>query len=304
VNTRGGMAILNKIAAAIAVITASVGLTASLPGTLLAAQPQPWQMTFQPAASPTMEKILAFNDLVFPIIVAISVFVLVLLVYVMWRYSEKRNPTPSKTTHNTVIEVIWTVVPVIILVVIAVPSFKLLYFADRIEDAEMTIKAIGRQWYWSYEYPDHGDFTFDAYMVADEDLEPGQPRLLQTDNAVVLPVDTRIRVLVAAGDVLHSFAVPSMGLKLDAVPGQVNETWVQINAEGMYYGQCSELCGTGHAYMPIMIKAVSKAEFDQWVEQAKEEFARVDEPAPAPETEPTVRLAATDKAAGDIERGN
>ncbi len=294
------MAILNKIAAAIAVITASVGLTASLPGTLLAAQPQPWQMTFQPAASPTMERIQAFNDLVFPIIVAISVFVLVLLVYVMWRFSEKRNPTPSKTTHNTVIEVIWTVVPVIILVVIAVPSFKLLYFTDRIEDAEMTIKAIGRQWYWSYEYPDHDDLTFDAYMVAEEDLEDGQPRLLQTDNALVLPVDTRIRVLVTASDVIHSFAMPSMGLKLDAVPGQVNETWVQINAEGMYYGQCSEICGTGHSYMPIMIKAVSKEAFADWVEEAKEEFAQTDEPAGETAPAAPVRFAAAgEKLEGD-----
>lgn len=273
------MAIFNRIAAALAVLTASIGLTAGLPGALLAAQPQPGQMTFQPAASPTMEKILAFNDLVFPIIVVISIFVLGLLVYVMWRYSEKRNPTPSKTTHNTVLEVIWTVVPVIILVVIAVPSFKLLYFADRIEDAEMTIKAIGRQWYWSYEYPDHDDLTFDAYMVADEDLEEGQPRLLQTDNALVLPVDTRIRILTTSSDVLHSFAMPSMGIKLDSVPGRVNETWVQINAEGMYYGQCSEICGTGHSYMPVMIKAVSKEDFAEWVEQAKEEFADLDEPA-------------------------
>ncbi len=272
------MANLNKATAALAVLTASIGLTVGLPGMLLAAQPLPGQMTFQPAASPTMEKILAFNDLVFPIIVAISVFVLGLLVYVMWRYREKKNPTPSKTTHNTVIEVIWTVVPVIILVVIAVPSFKLLYFADQIEDADMTIKAIGRQWYWSYEYPDHDNLTFDAYMVADEDLEEGQPRLLQTDNALVLPVDTRIRVLVTASDVLHSFAMPSMGLKLDGVPGRINETWVQINAEGMYYGQCSEICGTGHSYMPIMIKAVSKEDFARWVEVAKEEFAHTDEP--------------------------
>jgi cytochrome c oxidase subunit 2 len=296
------MAILKKATVALAVLTASIGLTTGLPGTILAAQPQPGQMTFQPAASPTMEKILAFNNLVFPIIVAISVFVLGLLVYVMWRYSEKRNPTPSKTTHNTVLEVIWTVVPVIILVVIAVPAFKLLYFADRAEDAEMTIKAIGRQWYWSYEYPDHGDLTFDAYMVADEDLEEGQPRLLQTDNALVLPVDTTIRLLTTASDVIHSFAMPSMGIKLDSVPGLVNETWLQINAEGMYYGQCSEICGTGHSYMPIMIKAVSKADFAAWVDEAKEEFAHADEPAdePADETAPAapVNFAAAGEKLG------
>jgi cytochrome c oxidase subunit 2 len=216
----------------------------------------------------------------------------------VWRYSETRNPTPSKTTHNTLIEVIWTVMPVIILVVIAVPSFKLLYYADRIEDAEMTVKAIGRQWYWSYEYPDHGDFTFDAYMVPDEDLEAGQPRLLQTDTAVVLPVDTRIRILVTASDVLHSFAMPSMGIKLDAVPGRVNETWVQINDEGMYYGQCSEICGKDHSYMPIMIKAVSKAAFAEWVEQAKQEFAREDGPVDTAEPAAPVRIAGAGEKVG------
>jgi cytochrome c oxidase subunit 2 len=198
-----------------------------------------------------------------------------LLVYVMWRFSEKRNPTPSKTTHNTAIEVLWTAVPLMMLFIIAIPSFKLLYFADRVEEADMTLKATGLQWYWSYQYPDHGGFEFDAYMVPDEDLQEGQKRLLDTDNAVVLPVDTNIRLLITASDVLHSFALPAMGIKLDAVPGQVNETWVRINEEGTYYGQCSELCGTGHSYMPIMVKAVSKAAFEDWVAEAQEEFAAV-----------------------------
>jgi len=289
------MTILKKFTTCLA----ALGLWAGLSGPLNAAQPLPWQVDFQPAASPTMAQITEFNNLLLVIIVAIVVFVLALLLYVIVRFSEKRNPTPSKTTHNTTIEVLWTVIPVIILVIVAIPSFKLLYFADRAEDAEMTIKAIGRQWYWSYEYPDHGNFTFDANMVPDDELEPGQPRLLQTDNAIVLPVDTRIRILVTASDVLHNFAMPSMGLKLDGVPGRINETWVTINGEGTYYGQCSELCGTGHSYMPIMIKAVSKAEFSRWAEQAKEEFARVEEPA-APATVP-VRLAVT---GGDVERGN
>jgi cytochrome c oxidase subunit 2 len=292
------MAIFKNLTAAAAFATASLGVTAGLSAPAGAAQPQPWQMGFQTAVSPTMERIESFHDLLLWIITAIVIFVLGLLVYVMWRYSEKRNPTPSKTTHNTLVEVIWTVVPVIILVVIAIPSFKLLYYADRIEDAEMTLKAIGRQWYWSYEYPDHGDFTFDANMVADEDLQPGQPRLLQTDYAIVLPVDTRIRILVTASDVIHSFAVPSMGLKLDAVPGRINETWVQINSEGTYYGQCSEICGTGHSYMPIMIKAVSKEAFAKWVEQAKEEFARVDEPDDVADPAAPVRLAATGEKLG------
>ena len=239
------------------------------------------------------------NDWMLWIIILITAFVLVLLLYVMWRFAEKRNPTPSKTTHHTLIEVVWTVVPALILVFIAVPSFKLLYFADRAVDAEMTIKAIGRQWYWSYEYPDHGDFTFDAYMVAEEDLEAGQPRLLTTDNAIVLPVNTRIRVLVTASDVLHNFAMPSMGIKLDAVPGRVNETWVEVLREGTYYGQCSELCGTGHSYMPIMIKAVSKADFATWVEQAKVEFARLDRPQDDSDSATPLRLADANDAQKD-----
>ena len=265
----------NGLVVPAASVAGSVG---SPPAPALAGQPVPWQMGFQEAATPTMERISSFNDLLLVIIVAITIFVLGLLLYVMWRFNEKRNPNPSRTTHNTPIEVLWTVIPVIILVGIAVPSFKLLYFADRIEEADMTIKAIGRQWYWSYEYPDHGNFTFDAYMVAEEDLQEGQVRLLDTDNPVVLPVDTNIRVLVTAGDVIHNFAMPSFGVKLDGVPGRINETWFRITRTGTFYGQCSELCGTGHAYMPITIKAVTPEAFEDWVEQAREEFAKVDEP--------------------------
>ena len=240
---------------------------------------QPWQTGFQPSYSPTMEQIAELNHWLLILICAIVVFVLALLVYVMWRFSEAKNPTPSKTTHNTVIEIIWTVVPVIILVIIVVPSFKLLYFADSNPDAEMTIKAIGRQWYWSYEYPDDGNFTFDSYMVPDDELQPGQPRLLATDTALVIPVETPVRLLITASDVLHSFAMPSMGLKLDGVPGRINETWVEATEEGIYYGQCSELCGTGHSYMPIMLKVVSKEAYKEWVKQAQEEYAQVDQPS-------------------------
>jgi len=255
-------------------------LAAGLPGLAMAGAdngPRNWQMGLSPAASLTMERISEFHNLLLVIITLISGFVLVLLLYVMYRFSERRNPIPSKTTHNTLIEVIWTVVPVIILIIIAIPSFKLLYFTDRVENADMTIKVIGLQWYWSFEYPDQGDFTFDAVMVDDEDLEEGQPRLLTTDNPVVLPVDTKVRILVTAGDVLHSFAMPALGLKLDAVPGRINETWVEITREGTYYGQCSEICGTGHAYMPVVIKAVSREAFDQWARQAREEFAQVED---------------------------
>lgn len=272
------MAFIDKLLLAPLGFVAGVLAWAGLGGRALAADggPVDWQIGFRPAASPTAEEIHWFNDVILlPLIIAIVVFVMALLVYVMWRFSEKRNPTPSKTTHNTAIEVLWTAVPLMMLFIIAIPSFKLLYFADRVEEADMTLKATGLQWYWSYQYPDHGGFEFDAYMVPDEDLQEGQKRLLDTDNAVVLPVDTNIRLLITASDVLHSFALPAMGIKLDAVPGQVNETWVRINEEGTYYGQCSELCGTGHSYMPIMVKAVSKAAFEDWVAEAQEEFAAV-----------------------------
>jgi cytochrome c oxidase subunit 2 len=245
-----------------------------------AAQSRDWQLNLQTPASPSAVEIAEFHDLLLLITTAITVFVLGLLLWVMYRYSEKRNPTPGKTTHNTVLEIVWTAVPVIILVLLAIPSFKLLYAQEEIVDIDMTIKAIGRQWYWSYEYPDHGNFTFDANMVPDDEIQEGQVRLLDTDNAVVLPVDTRIRILVTASDVIHNFAMPAFGLKMDAVPGRINETWVSINREGTFYGQCSEICGTGHSYMPIMIKAVSKAAFEEWVEMAKVEFAARQE-APA-----------------------
>ncbi len=267
------MAIFGRIG----VFAGVVSLATSVAGTASAGQPRDWQMGLQPAASTTMERVVDFHNMLLVVITLISVFVVLLLLYVMYRFAERRNPTPSKTTHNTLIEVLWTTVPVIILVLISIPSFKLLYYADQAGDADMTIKAIGHQWYWSYEYPDHGDFTFDAIMLNDDEREEGQPRLLATDNFVVLPVDTKIRLLVTADDVLHNFAMPAFGIKLDANPGKINETWMEITREGTYYGQCSEICGAGHSYMPIAIKAVSKAAFAEWVGQAKEEYARVGE---------------------------
>ncbi|WP_193367318.1 cytochrome c oxidase subunit II [Pelagibius marinus] len=268
------------------------------------ATPQNYQLGLQDAVTPVMERIQSFHTILLVIITVITLFVLVLMLWVMFRFSEKRNPNPSKTTHNVTLELAWTVIPVLILIGIAFPSFRLLYFADQVQSADITVKAIGRQWYWSYEYPDHGNFTFDSYIVADEDLEPGQPRMLTADNALVLPVDTNIRFLVTASDVLHNFAMPQFGIKLDAVPGRNNETWAYVPAEyagQTFYGQCSELCGTGHAYMPIMIKMVSKAEFATWTVQAREEYARIDGPAPQPagqpeETEQTVKVAAASTA--------
>jgi cytochrome c oxidase subunit 2 len=238
-----------------------------------AAQPRPWQMTFQPAASPVMAEIQRFNDLLFWIIVAITLFVLALLCYCAVKFNERANPTPSRTTHNTALEVIWTAVPILILVVIAVPSFRLLYFMDRTDKPEMTLKVISHQWYWSYEYPDHGKFNFTSNMIPAEDLKPGQPRLLAVDNEVVLPVDTNVRVLATSQDVIHNWAVPAFGIKIDTVPGRTNETWVRVTKEGTYYGQCSELCGISHGFMPIQVRAVSKQAFAQWVEEAKKKFA-------------------------------
>jgi cytochrome c oxidase subunit II len=243
-------------------------------GFVLAAQPEPWQLGFQPAATSVMERIESLHDLLLWIIALISLFVLALVAYACVRFRASRSTAPSRRTHNTVLEIAWTAVPVLILVVIAIPSFKLLYYQDIVPDADLTIKAVGHQWYWSYEYPDNGNFTFDSYMVADADLQPDQPRLLATDTAVVLPVGTTVRVLVTATDVLHSWAVPAFGVKMDAVPGRINETWLRIEEPGTYYGQCSELCGTNHGFMPIMVEAVSKDEFEAWTKQAQEEYAR------------------------------
>lgn len=229
----------------------------------------PKQLDLQTAATPVMEDIVAFHNFLLIVITAIVIFVTALLIIVMVRFNSKANPTPSKTTHNTLIEVLWTVLPVLILVVIAIPSFRLLYKELVIPKAELTVKATGYQWYWGYEYPDNGALAFDANVVDDADLKPGQPRLLTTDNAMVVPVDTVVRVIVTGADVIHSWAVPSFGVKIDAVPGRLNETWFKAERTGMYYGQCSELCGQNHAFMPIDVKVVTKEEFAAWLDQEK-----------------------------------
>lgn len=230
-------------------------------------QPLPWETGLQTAASPVKHRVDHFHDMLLVIITAIALFVTVLLGWVIIRYREKANPVPSKTSHNTLIEVIWTAVPIIILVVIAVPSLSLLYYMEKVPNADMTIKVTGKQWYWEYEYPDQKDIGITAVMLEDKDLKPGQPRLLSTDNNLVLPVDTNIRIQTTAADVIHSWAVPALGVKKDAVPGRLNETWLRIESEGMYYGQCSEICGERHGFMPIAIQAVSKEKFQEWVNQ-------------------------------------
>jgi cytochrome c oxidase subunit II len=254
------------------------------------AGPQPWQLGLQASGSPTMDWITSFHDALVWLCVVISLFVLALLLYVAFRFRESKNPTPSTTTHHSLLEVAWTAIPIIILIGIAIPSFKLLYFADRVEKADMTLKIIGHQWYWSYEYPDHGNFTFDANILQGDDLKKakevalktksGRPvlRQLSTDNPIVLPVGKKIRLIMTASDVLHAWAVSPLGVRLDTVPGRLNETWVEIKKPGTYFGYCSELCGTGHAYMPIEVKAVPVKEFNAWAAGAKKKYAKSDAP--------------------------
>ncbi len=242
----------------------------------LANEPVNWNLGLQPAATSSAERINDFHNLLLIVISLITVFVTVLLVFVVLRYNRHANKTPSKVTHNVMLEIVWTVVPIIILIIIAIPSFKTLYKNDRIAEPEMTLKITGYQWYWGYEYPDQDGISFDARMVATEDLGPNQKRLLSTDNVVVLPIDTDISILVTSNDVIHAWAIPAFGVKIDTVPGRTNETWFRIEKPGIYYGQCSELCGKDHSFMPIEVHAVSKEEFKAWVMRAKEEFAAND----------------------------
>jgi cytochrome c oxidase subunit 2 len=269
------MLVLKRLAAVAAVITAclALGSEAAFAGV---GQPSPWQMGFQQSATPVMDNIAWFHDFLLWLIVAIAVFVLILLVIVFVKFNAKANPTPSRTTHNTLLEVAWTLVPVVILVAIAVPSFKLLFLQLNIPQSDITIKATGKQWYWTYSYPD-AKFEFDSVLACDQArLKCEQPRLLAVDNELVVPVNKTIRVQVIGAEVIHAFAVPSFGIKIDAVPGRLNETWFKATREGMYYGQCSELCGRDHAYMPIAVRVVNERDYATWLEQAKRKFASDD----------------------------
>jgi cytochrome c oxidase subunit II len=235
-------------------------------------QPHPWQFGFQAPATPVMDDIERFHGGVLIAITVVALFVLALLIAVVVKFNAKANPVPSKLTHHTGLEIAWTVLPIVILVFIAIPSFRLLYFQQTIPKADITIKATGAQWYWSYEYPDNGGIAFDANMIQEADLKPGQPRLLAVDNEVVVPVNKVVRVQVTGADVIHSFAMPAFGIKIDAIPGRLNETWFKATREGVFYGQCSELCGTKHAFMPIAIRVVSDADFTTWVSTKKAEM--------------------------------
>jgi cytochrome c oxidase subunit II len=236
-------------------------------GGAAADEPQPWEMGMQTPASEVADRIHAFHSLLLWIITVITIFVLALLIYVMWRFRESRNPVPTRTSHNTLIEVLWTVIPIMILVIIAIPSFKLLYYEERIPPVDLTVKVTGHQWYWSYDYPDNGKIEFDS-MLPDENPKTGL-RLLDVDKRMIVPVHANVRILVASEDVIHAWVVPSLGLQVNAVPGRLNELWVNIDREGVYYGQCTQLCGVNHGFMPIVVEAVSKDKFASWVASQK-----------------------------------
>ncbi|MCI5076768.1 cytochrome c oxidase subunit II [Oricola sp.] len=247
----------------------------------LAAQPMPWQTDLQPAATGIMHEIRWFEEYTLWFVVPIVLLVLGLLVYVVVRFNRRANPVPSRTSHNTMIEVVWTVGPVLILLLLAVPSFQLLTAQYTPEsEPEITIKATGYQWYWGYEYQgeEGEDVAFDSLLLQEGDRadygkedKAAYPRLLAVDNEIVVPVDTTVRLLVTAGDVLHSWAMPAFGVKMDAVPGRLNETWFHVEEEGIYYGQCSELCGKDHAFMPIAVRAVSRDKYDAWLVAARDD---------------------------------
>lgn len=256
-----------------AIMVVVVGVAGAAMAQQVVGQPHDWQMDFPPAYTPVMEHVAWLHDLLLVIITVISLFVLGLLLYVMWRFHASRNPTPSMVTHNTVIEIAWTIIPILILVVIAIPSFRLLYYGDKAADAAMTVKVTGFQWYWGYEYPDQGGFKVDSHILSEADrakLKPNQPRQLAVDEEMVIPANTVVRIIgTAFGDSMHGWTVWGFGIKKSVIPGRLNEGWIQVPKEGIYYGQCSQICGENHSYMPIAVRVVSKAEFDKWVEAKK-----------------------------------
>lgn len=283
-------ALFSALFSSLAAIAATAAVLAASAGAALAqvyGQPAPWQVGMQTPVTPVGQDIYGFNTFLTWITTAIAVFVLILLAIIIVRFNARANPVPSRTTHNTLLEVIWTIVPVVILLLIAVPSFRLLFVELDVPKPDLTVKATGKQWLWSYSYPDNGNFEFDSTVVQDKDLKPGQPRLLTVDNEMVVPVNKVVHVLVTGADVIHSFAVPSFGVRIDAIPGRINDTWFKATREGMYYGQCSELCGVDHSFMPIAVRVVSDQEFTAWAAQAKQKYA-AEQSAP-----PTAVAAAT-----------
>ncbi|MGE5269982.1 MAG: cytochrome c oxidase subunit II [Thiohalocapsa sp.] len=274
-----------RSAVTLALALVTVGVLMAVAG---AAEPTPWEIGMQPPATPVKDRMNDFHNELLVIITLITVFVLGLLLYVMVRFRAERNPIPTRTSHNAVIEIIWTVAPVLILVAIAIPSFKLMYYMDREPNADMTVKVIGHQWYWEYNYPDQGNLDFNSNIIPDDQLKPGQKRLLEVDNPLVVPVGAKVRVLVTGTDVIHSWFIPSFGVQEYAIVGRTNETWFQVERPGAYYGECNQICGINHSRMPIKVVAVSKPDFDKWLADAKKKFAA----APAATESDTTRLAA------------
>ncbi len=269
-----------------AVVSSAVLSLASAPA--FAQAPRNWQLGFQPAHSPVQQGIEGLHSMVLWLMALVTIFVALLLAYCVWRFRASKNPVPSRVSHHTALEVAWTVLPVLILIVIAIPSFRLVYFEDRTEAADLTIKVTGHQWYWQYEYPDNGDITFNSNMIAEDELKPGQLRNLDVDNRVVVPANKNVRILVTSGDVIHSFFIPSLGVQRYAIPGRTIETWVKVDEPGVYYGECNQICGTNHSAMPISVEALSDKDFAAWVVAAKTKFA---EGAPIPQ-----RLASAPEA--------
>ena len=272
---------VGRILLSFAALAAPILFGMLLSDAALADKPEPWQIGFQAPATPVADKLQDLHTLILWIISFVVILVMGLLAYVCVRFRAKANPVPSRTTHHTVIEILWTVLPVVILLVIAVPSFKLLYFQEETPKSDLTLKVTGKQWYWHFSYPDNGDFAFDSYVVDDKDLKDKSLHLLEVDNEVVLPVGTNVRIQIAGDDVMHSWFIPSLAVQKYAVVGRLNEVWVNIEKEGTYYGECNQICGVNHAFMPIKVHAVSKDAFKQWVDQAKTKFAREDGTAPS-----------------------
>ena len=262
-----GLGILGVLSA-----IAGLGVAGSTQAQPIVGVPHDWQVNFPPPFTPLMEKVESLNDLLLVIITLICAFVLALLLYAMWRFHASRNPVPTTTTHNTVIEIAWTVLPILILVIIAIPSFRLLYYGDKATDAAFTVKVTGHQWYWSYEYPDQGNFSVDSRILSEADRvkqKPEVPRMLAVDEEMVIPKGTTIRIIGTAADSMHGWTVPGFGIKKTVIPGRLNEGWINVTNESFYFGQCSQICGNNHSYMPIAVRVVSKPEFDKWVEQKK-----------------------------------
>ena len=300
------MQLIRRLLAAVLILVTAPLVVPSL-GSAMAQKevigaPKPWEIGMQRAYGPIKAEIIDLHDLVLVIITLITIFVGALLAWVIYRYNAKRNPVPSRTSHHPVLEVAWTVIPVLILVVIAIPSFRLVYYEDRTPDPGLTVKVTGHQWYWEYTYPDNNNIDFSSYIVPDDKLKPGQPRLLTVDNELVIPVGKNIRILTTSADVIHSFFLPALGTQRYAIPGRTIETWMRADVPGVFYGECNQICGTNHSRMPIVVHAVPEKEFQAWLVQAKTKFASNDSPDKQPAQDQPTRLAANAVSAGTAER--